>query len=207
MKAHRKISARESVRRREKNFLADNYLRCWNYIKETKNFIFIVVGIFFIFALIGFFVPAPSEVNDFLMKYVKQIVDQVSGFSPAELIAFIFFNNAKSSLFGWIFGILLGIFPVLFSIFNGYLLGFVSKITVQAGGFFVLWKLLPHGIFELPAVFISLGMGMKLGIALLKDKEEVKENFLDASRVFLSVVVPLLVIAAIIEGALISVLG
>ncbi len=194
-------------KKKHKNFLVDNYAKCWDYIKSSGKFIWIIVGIFFAFALAGFFVPVSSQIHDLLVKYIKEIASQIAGLSPAGLITFIFFNNAKSSLFGWVFGILLGIFPVFVSVFNGYLLGFVSRLSVDQDGIFVLWKLLPHGIFELPAVFISLGMGMKLGNVLLKNKDEVKENFINALRVFISVVIPLLAIAAIIEGTLISVLG
>ena len=47
---------------------------------------------------------------------------------------------------------------------------------------------------------------MKLGVFIFKkDKEKfLKENFYDATRIFLLIVIPLLVIAAIIEGILIS---
>jgi len=194
----------KNKRKRKESFLLNNYRKCWNYIKSSGRFIWIIVAVFFAFALAGFFVPAPSVFHDMIIKYVEKLASQISGFSPASLIAFIFFNNAKSSLFGWVFGIILGIFPVFVSASNGYLLGFVSRLSVDKGGILVLWKLLPHGIFELPAVFISLGMGMKLGSVLLKDKDKVKENFLGALRVFVSVVIPLLIIAAIIEGTLIS---
>ena len=199
--------SKRAVRKRKKGYLAENYRKCWEYLRETKNFTFIIIGIFFAFVLIGFFVPAPPGISDQLLSYIKSIVEQISGFSTASLIGFIFLNNVKSSLLGWILGILLGIFPVLFSLFNGYVLGFVSKLSVEQGGVFVLWRLLPHGIFELPAVFISLGMGMKLGSALISDRKRMKENFLNSLRVFVSIVIPLLIIAAIIEGILISVLG
>ncbi len=205
MTARKKSS--KGKREKRENFLVDNYRKCWDYIKSSGKFIWIIVGIFFTFALIGFFVPVSNSFHDLLVKYIKEIAGQIAGLSPANLIAFIFFNNAKSSLFGWVFGILLGIFPIFVSVFNGYLLGFVSRLSVNQDGVLVLWKLLPHGVFELPAVFISLGMGMKLGVALLKDKEAVKENFMNALRVFVSIVIPLLIIAAIIEGTLISVLG
>jgi len=42
---------------------------------------------------------------------------------------------------------------------------------VQTDGFLSLWRLLPHGIFELPAVFISLGMGLKIGMFIFQKKK------------------------------------
>ena len=108
-----------------------------------------------------------------------------------------------------IFGFLLGIFPVIAAIANGYLLGFVALISVNNGGWFILFKLLPHGIFELPAIFISLGLGLKLGTCIFR-KEILKnfnEYFINSLRVFLFIVIPLLLIAGIIEGSLIFILN
>jgi stage II sporulation protein M len=187
----------------KKSNLAENYQKCWQYIKESRTFIFIIIGIFFLFAIIGFLVPAPDSVSALISNYIREIINETSGMSWIQLISFIFFNNLKSSFFGMIFGIFFGIFPSLVALFNGYILGFVSNESVQTNGIFVLWKLLPHGIFELPAVFISLGLGIKLASKLFERKGKFGENFINASRVFLFVVIPLLIIAAIIEGTLI----
>ena len=91
------------------------------------------------------------------------------------------------------------------SIVNGYILGFVMLKSVQANGALVLWKLLPHGIFELPALFISLGLGVKLGAFIFKKNKikTLKIYLFESARVFVFVILPLLFIAAIIEGSLI----
>lgn len=81
----------------------------------------------------------------------------------------------ESSFLGVILGLVLGIFPIIFAIVNGYVLGFVASITVESEGLFVLWRLLPHGIFELPAIFISLGLGLKFGINFLIN---IQKNYL-----------------------------
>jgi stage II sporulation protein M len=122
---------------------------------------------------------------------------------------FIFFNNLKSSFFGMSFGILFGIFPILVTIFNGYLLGFVSAFSVAGGGVLSLWKLLPHGIFELPAIFLSLGLGLRLGtLVFQKNKQKfLKENILRSLKIFLLIVIPLLIIAAIIEASLVAIIS
>ena len=200
---------KKSVKKRGKNefSIKENYKFCWNYIKETKNFIWIIFGIFLVFALLGFFVPVPSQISDQLLKYIQELLGQTAGMNVFQLISFIFLNNSRSSLFGMLFGIALGIFPVFVALFNGYVLGFVSRRSVNAEGIFILWKLFPHGIFELPAVFLSLAMGVKLGTSLIDGKGKFKENFYSSLRVFISVVIPLLIIAATIEGTLIAVLG
>jgi len=191
--------------KKNKFSLKKAYKDSWQYIKESKGFIYFIVGIFFIFMLIGFFVPASEEITKIILDFIKKLLEQTSGMSQSELIGFIFLNNLQSSFFGLIFGIVLGIFPVFVAILNGYVLGFVGAMSVKAGGNLVLLKLLPHGVFELPAIFISLGLGLKMGSFIFrKEKGEFFRNcFWNSLRVFLFVVIPLLIIAAIIEGSLI----
>lgn len=191
-----------------KSFLKKEYLTSWNYFKESRKFIYSIVGIFCFFSLIGFFIPAPDYISDQILKFVEELLEQTKGMSHFEMINFIFLNNLQSSFFGMVYGAIFGVFPIIAAIVNGYLLGFISFKVVNVGGFLVLWRLFPHGIFELPAVFISLGMGLKLGTFILKDEkiESFKKFFLNSLKVFLFIVLPLLIVAAIIEGSLIFIL-
>ena len=95
---------------------------------------------------------------------------------------------------------MLGFFPVIFAIANGYVLGFVASATVEVQGISILWRLFPHGIFELPAIFISLGLGLKLMTFIFeKNKLKTLKIYLKNSlRVFLFIIIPLLIIAAVI---------
>ena len=181
------------------------YKKSWRYLKESRNFIYIIMGVFFAFTLAGFFLPVPGIVSEYIKTVIQQIITETEGMNQSQLILFIFFNNAKSSLVGMVLGIFFGIFPLISTIMNGYLLGFVSLMAVEGGGWKTLLNLLPHGIFELPAVFISLGMGLKLSMFIFqKNKGESFREYLWSSlRVFLFIVLPLLIIAAIIEGSLI----
>ncbi len=190
---------------KKRNAFVENYKKAWQYIKDSRRFIFAIIGIFLFFVLLGFFIPAPDSISKWILDYMQEVVNETEGLSAVQLISFIFFNNLKSSFVGMIFGALLGIFPIFTALFNGYILGFVLNESVKIEGILVLWKLLPHGIFELPAVLISLGLGLRIGTSLLfnKKKREFKKNFYNALKVFLFVVIPLLLIAAIIEGILI----
>jgi len=64
----------------------------------------------------------------------------------------------------------------------------------------------PHGVFELPAVFISLGLGVRFGTFMFSKNalSELKHRFIGSIKVFFFVIMPLLVLAAIIEGVLIT---
>ena len=183
----------------------EKYQRCWKYLIKSKKFIFITAGIFLLFVFLGFFIPAPDFVSEWISDYIKGVVDVTKNLSAGGLVSFIFLKNLKSSFFGLLLGSILGIFPLFASLFNGYLLGFVLNASIDAQGVGVIWRLFPHGVFEMPAIFISLGMGLKLGIDLIfrRKKGEIAGNFYSSLEVFLLIVMPLLLLAAVIEGLLI----
>ena len=185
--------------------LKKEYQKSWNYLKDSKKFIWIVIWIFIASALIGVFIPAPEIFSQKIFEFIKEILLKTEGMSQSQLISFIFLNNVQSSFLGMVFGVFLGIFPVISVIANGYLLGFVANFAIQEGGIFSLWRILPHGIFELPAVFISFALGLRIGASIFNRKKfrKFNKNFVSCLKVFVLIIIPLLIIAAIIEGTLI----
>lgn len=201
-----KSKVKKEVRKgRVKSFFRENYSKSWEYIKDARNFIWAAVIIFFIAVIIGFLYQPPAIVK-IILGQINDILTKTQGMDSLELISFIFLNNLQIGFMGLIYGFVLGIFPILSIFVNGYVVGYVSSSTVASSGASSLLNLLPHGIFELPAIFISFGMGIKFG-SFLFYKQKMKhfsEFFIKSLRVFVFVVLPLLIIAAIIEGVLIS---
>ncbi|MEK6909001.1 MAG: stage II sporulation protein M [Nanoarchaeota archaeon] len=173
-----------------------------NYISLQKKYIYIIILVFFASSIFGYF---NSDQLGFLDKSLKEILNKTEGLDALELIWFIFSNNVTSAISSLFFGALFGILPFFNAIFNGSILGYVYSKAVPVAGFGIIWRLLPHGIFELPAIFISLGLGVHLGASFFGRKKiaTFKQRFNRSLRAFLSVVVPLLMLAAIIEGFLI----
>ena len=231
-------------KKKEKNFFVRNYSQSWDFIKESKNFIYVTILVFFITFLFGFFFSLPELITNQILEFIQELLEKTKGMSQFELTRLVFLNNIKSSFVVLVFGMVLGIYPVMATIANGFILGFVASIAVGSEGFFVLWRIFPHGIFELPAIFISFGLGLKLGLWLImgpikfywkenklvlilfilfylptfiltliynhrfrskmkKSFLEFKLNFMNSLKVFLFIILPLLIIAAIIEGGLI----
>lgn len=176
-----------------------------DFIKEIKNFIWVVSGIFIFFAILGFFIPLPEEIATELLKYFEELVMQTQGYGELEMVLFLFNNNVIVAFFGVVLGTFFGIFPFVNSIINGFVLGYAARIATNEVGIWVLWRLFPHGIFELPALVISLALGLKISTFIVqKNKSKAfQEYFWKGMKVFILIVVPLLVIAAIIEGLLI----
>src|SRR3989339_98474 len=102
--------------------LKKEFNKSLNYIKESKNFIYIVIGIFFFFAFIGFFIPTPDSISEQLLKFIQELMEKTAGMNQWELIQYIFLNNLQSSFFGLVLGVFFGIFPIITTIVNGYFL-------------------------------------------------------------------------------------
>ena len=176
-----------------------------DYLSESKKYIWFVVGAFLLSGFFGFFCSAKLG---FLDEVLRKIAEKAVGLGAFDLILFIFNNNIGSAFFSLIFGVFLGVFPLISTISNGIILGYVLKKVWEVSAFTNFWRILPHGIFELPALFISLALGVKLGMFVFsKDmKKEFVYRLYNSLKVFVFIVVPLLVIAAIIEGLLIALL-
>lgn len=181
----------------------EQFLGALRYLNDSRRYILAVALIFFAGILLG---AAFSANLGFLDEILKGIVNTIRDMNSSETILFILQNNIKSALYGMLFGVFLGIFPVVNALSNGLILGYVLKGVWAESGIHELWRILPHGVFELPAIFISLALGLKLGMFIFS-KEKGKEFFTRARYsiiIFVFIVLPLLVVAAVIEGLLIA---
>jgi stage II sporulation protein M len=193
--------------RKKRNKILEMYSGSWRFIKSSKNYIYAIIILFILSSAFGFLFPVFFE--DQIMVFVQRIISETEGFGSIEMIIFLLRNNLQSAFIGMFFGIFLGIVPFINSVANGYVLGFVASEIVSIEGIFILWRILPHGIFELPALFLALGMGLKIGSFIFQKKKiySLKYYLYNSSLVFLLFVIPLLIIAAIIEGTLIVFVG
>ncbi len=135
------------------------------YLKESKTAINIIMILFGIGILLG--LSGAIYLQDILSPLLKTIAQKTADLSAPELMLFIFTNNSLTSFLGLLYGIFAGIFPIFAALFNGILVGYVISLTIGVVSIYELWRLFPHGIFELPAVFISLGVGLNLGISII----------------------------------------
>ncbi|HYL61752.1 MAG TPA: stage II sporulation protein M [Candidatus Methylomirabilis sp.] len=114
-------------------------------------------------------------------------------------------NNLTVSISTFALGISAGIGTAWMLLLNGVLIGVVGMCCWQAGMSLSLWSFVaPHGVLELPAIFIAGGAGFRIargllfpgalprGVSLVRAGKE-------ATMLFLGTL-PLLVIAGIIEG-------
>ncbi|QYZ78785.1 stage II sporulation protein M [Methanofollis formosanus] len=140
-----------------------------------------------------------------LMDTVKEgVFAQVADDAPLMLAAKIFLNNLQACAILFLGGATFGLltFFILFS--NGLVVGiFVNEVVDTLGPLGLAVGIVPHGIFELPAIFISGALGLALARALVAELTGRGDAVAEATRMggqFLRIVVPLLVVAAVIEA-------
>jgi stage II sporulation protein M len=181
-----------------------NFIESLRFLASSKNFIIAVVVMFAAFLLLG--IVYPHLMTDFILDMINNLANQADNKNFFQLAGFIIFNNAKASLFGLLFGVLFGIFPLFLAAVNGYVLGFVLNAAARTNGIVEVWKIFPHGVFELPAFFFSLGLGVRLGYTLFCEPNMMKSDFKMALKTFVYIILPLLLIAGLIETGLIFLL-
>lgn len=208
MKKIKRGKQSKNKKQKAENFYKRNFLLSWQYVKESKNYIWFIVAVFLASALLAF-IYQPPEIVELIREFIEKLMAETQDLNTGQMMLFIFDNNLRTSFFSMLLGVFLGIFPFLAAFSNGYVLGFVAQKSIAIEGGLSLWRLLPHGVFEFPAVVLSLALGVKFGMFVL-EKGRRKKEFIrrakESLRVFFFIVLPLLIIAAIIEGLLIGLL-
>jgi uncharacterized membrane protein SpoIIM required for sporulation len=121
--------------------------------------------------------------------------------------SFILTNNISVAMATFAMGIVAGLGTIYMLFFNGLLIGVIGTACWQAGMSSQLWSFVaPHGVLELPAIFIAGGAGLLLARGLLfpgtlPRRDSVVEAGGRAVRLVLGVI-PMLVVAGFIEGYL-----
>jgi stage II sporulation protein M len=178
------------------------------YLIPLRPYLIVIITLFLLAAAAGYVSAYLNpDIIDELMEQFEETYGWIAEESPIMIMLFIFANNTFNSFIAMMFGILFGIWPVIFILINGFFIGVVVFSSLQEYGILVvLSALLPHGIIELPMIFISASMGLRLGVIVfqkifkIREKEiSFKYELFSAIRFFVTVIVPLLFIAAIIE--------
>ncbi|HEX8990928.1 MAG TPA: stage II sporulation protein M [Anaerolineales bacterium] len=124
--------------------------------------------------------------------------------------SFIFLNNLRATFLVFLAGLfsfsVLGMLVYLLNVgLVGGVLGVFKLIGFSPAALFAA-GLLPHGVFEIPALMLSSAVVLRMGAVLVTPQigksmgEILLEQIADWLKVFLGVVIPLLALAALIEA-------
>ena len=191
------------------HFYRDVYPRIF---RETLPCTALATVLFFITAFGGWLLTLhdPSFANSILgprmmdtIKHHEMWTHSVLAVKPLAASA-IATNNLSVAFSMFALGIT-AIGTLWMTAFNGLMLGVVGAATWRADMALSLWSFVaPHGVLELPAIFIAAGAGLELARGwlfpgLLPRGESLAQAGSRASRLLLGVI-PLLLVAGTIEG-------
>ena len=114
-------------------------------------------------------------------------------------------NNMSVSFAAYATGIVFGLGTLYMAIFNGLMMGVIGAACWMAGMSLKLWSFVaPHGVLELPAIFIACGAGFRLAEGLLFPGVLPRRDSLavaggDSVRLLVGTI-PMLLVAGTIEG-------
>lgn len=180
--------------------IRDTYRDLYIDIRKKRYLFAFTVSVFLLAAVLSILTSPKLE------KIVLEVVNAVRRMSQDDhnrallsIIAKIFVHNAFALFIALFSGVLCSLIPISALIANGYVIGFLVIPRLSLIGL-----LIPHGVFELLAFVLSCSYGIWLGLwPFNRDRiKTVKLRLRQCIAVYFCVVVPLLIIAATIEGGL-----
>jgi len=192
-----------------------DFFRCQypQIFRRTLNYTLAALSIFLLAGVVG--AAMTYHDPDFKVKILgPQMVDTIDrhqmwtqsvvGIKPVASSA-IMTNNLSVSFMAFASGITGGLGTIYMMIFNGLLMGVIGTACFYSGMSLQFWSFVaPHGVLELPAIFIAGGAGLRLAHGLLfpgflPRRESVTRAGAESVRLLLGTI-PLLFLAGVIEG-------
>lgn len=180
------------------------------YRNSFSHYLFITAVAFGALLVISFLVgfiykDLAAGIMDWFGQQVAQIgvVDSSGKFSVIAL----FFNNCRSMASAILFGFLPYVYFSALSLgTNAMLVGLFAAVYVNEGNSLLVYLcgILPHGIFEIPALILALSCGFYLCetvTAYCRSRENgiVRQAICNVFPVYICIILPLLLVAAVVE--------
>jgi stage II sporulation protein M len=177
-------------------------------VKFPKRYIFLSSLIFGLSILTGIIAVKQTPIE--ARQNMREVSEENASRADSPIyttFAYIFFNNALINLICILSFFTFGLISLYILLTNGYTIGVVADIFSQEKGAVKTVAIFsPHGIFEIPAFLIATGLGIFLGVAFFRYMlydEPLEQSFRHALNIYMTVVVPLNLLAALIEAYLV----
>mgnify|MGYP005762275987 FL=1 len=179
--------------------------------RELFKIFWISLVIFFLCWAVSYFVfYSNQDLTAGLFNTISQMFQENGVYTESGGISFfaLLFNNIRASALMAILGIIPFLFlPAIILGYNAVIIGIACAFSMAMGTgvSFLVLALLPHGIFEIPALILSAALGIYLCKELVKKLvgrsrlASFSGVFLSMLRFYLCVILPLLVVAALVE--------
>ncbi len=150
-----------------------------------------------------FFVgPAMMETIEHHKMWTESVLT-VKPLASSEIMT----NNIAVCFVAYVFGIFAGLGTIYSMLMNGFMIGVIGVACFEANMSNMLWSFVaPHGVLELPAIFMSGGAGLLLARGLLfpgllPRRESLAQAGAKSARLIFGVI-PTLIVAGTIEAFL-----
>ncbi|MGE5528635.1 MAG: stage II sporulation protein M [Patescibacteria group bacterium] len=175
--------------------------------RRARGYFWLGAAVFFAGIVLGALLPALSPgltrgMLDLMAQKFGPILKQIGELGPAGGVLVIFANNLRAALVTMAAGFTL-ILPAVALFLNGLLVGLTAVRGRAALGGFLL-TVLPHGVLELPALFLASALGWRMGAVFWREvlgrfrSGELRELLGDLKRLG-PVLLALLAAASLIE--------
>lgn len=132
---------------------------------EHRLHVWFATGVFGFGAVIGaLLIAAGVDLTELVVELLAEEFDEEELAGGIELSATFFITNNTPPFLASIVGAAtLGFLTAVIMLFNGVIIGnLVFALGPELGFGVILALLVPHGIFELPALFVASGVGFRL---------------------------------------------
>lgn len=175
--------------------------------RTIRPYILILTLIFAVSFLAG--TTAPSAIRQQMAGMFEVVVGNYRDLAGGMLFFNILVQNVMATIFVILSGVVVGIIPTFAISSNGFGLGVLYRQASEVSGYSkAALKILPYGVFEIPALLIAASYGLWIGVMVVRRMRRKESTLLrfqieHAFRRYFAVVFPLLIVAAAIETTLI----
>lgn len=176
-------------------------------LKENKQNLYICIITFILCIILGSFYSkaiVSSKTFETLTATIKRIPTQNYNQVSSAIIGYNLLTDMQIVLLA-----VLGL-PIFYIVLNPLLIGaLMVHFSSENGILSSILAIIPHGIFEIPAMFLTAMVGINIffifvGCIFKKKKAfELLQAYIDGLKLLVCTVVPLTIIAGLIEGGLI----
>ena len=192
--------------------IGDIYKKALKYtFYDIRFYLLGVVGFFIaIIILSALFFRSNTDYMWQIINEFRKSIENMSDISSVQAVQ-LFMNNTKVAGLCILLGFVPFLFlPALVLASNAAIMGAVAAMYASMGQSvtrMIIFGIMPHGFFELMALFISMAIGIHLCLTVTQRITErritqgtVIPVIKNAALSFITICVPLLIIAAIIEA-------
>lgn len=197
--------------------LKREYREAWRFLMRLKQYIIISASLYILAAVAAYFVSAAVYSKDAAL--IKEHLEIFNGIIDSTGVAdeqgnlnavTLFFYNFRAASMAIGAGMMPFVFAPIFNcVTNGAVIGIMLSIlhATSAGGITEMAvSILPHGVFEITALLLSIAFGLKLcaevnsAVSAKSSIQDVFQYVSEMARAIVLTVLPLLILAALTES-------